>query len=92
MLLTLINREALLRANDEIQKLKRDMQRNAAVIAFDQQSRDKEAEANLAKNEVLETALRDATLQLQILSAKGALYDEVCGYLILNEIIQFNMV
>ena len=53
------------------------MQRNAAAIALDQQSRDKEVEAISAKNEMLESKLRDATLQMQILSAKGALYDEV---------------
>ena len=77
-----INREALLRANDEVQKLRRDMQRNAAVSAFDQQSRDKEAEAILARNERLEAELQGATLQMQILSAKGVLYDEVYRSLI----------
>ncbi|MCO5563031.1 hypothetical protein L7F22_016667 [Adiantum nelumboides] len=71
-----VSREALSRANNEVQKLRREMQRSAASDAIEKQTKDKEIEALISRNERLETEIQKISLELQVSSAKGALYDE----------------
>ncbi|KAI5071723.1 hypothetical protein GOP47_0013974 [Adiantum capillus-veneris] len=82
------SREALSRANDEVQKLRREMQRSAASDAVEKQAKDKEIEALISRNEQLETELQNISLEVQVSSAKGALYDELrCKLVQLEELL-----
>ncbi|MCO5599709.1 hypothetical protein L7F22_053814 [Adiantum nelumboides] len=65
-------REALSRANDEVQKLRREMQRSAASDAIEKQTKDKEIEGLISRNERLETEIQNISLELQVSSAKEA--------------------
>ncbi|KAH7283362.1 hypothetical protein KP509_34G003400 [Ceratopteris richardii] len=71
------SREALSRANDEVQKLRRDIQRITTNDAIEKQAKDKEIEVLTLQNEHLEKELQNANLQVQVILAKGSMYDEL---------------
>jgi len=67
----------LTRANDEVQRLTRELQRVAANHATDRRESELDFSSHTARIERLEAELRDSLVQIQVLSAKGALFDEV---------------
>lgn len=70
-------REALTRANDEVQRLTRELQRVAANHATDRRESELDLSSHCARVQRLESDLRDSLVQIELLTAKGALYDEV---------------
>lgn len=70
-------REALTRANDEVQKLLRESQRLAARHASERRDTEIDLSATNARIERLEAENRDAMVQIELLTAKGSLFDEV---------------
>jgi hypothetical protein len=72
-----ICREALTRANDEVQKLLREAQRLAAKHAYEVKDMEIDLGATKARLERLEAEATDAMVQIELLTAKGSLYDEV---------------
>lgn len=71
------SREALTRANDEVQKLLREAQRLAAKHAYEVKDMEIDLGATKARLERLEAEATDAMVQIELLTAKGSLYDEV---------------
>lgn len=65
------------RANDEVQRLTRELQRVAANHAADRREYELDLSAHAARVERLEAERRDSLVQIEVLSAKGALFDEV---------------
>ncbi len=65
------------RANDEVQRLMRELQRVAANHATDRRESELDFNSHTARIERLEAELRDSLVQIEVLSAKGALFDEV---------------
>ncbi|CAM6102354.1 unnamed protein product [Calypogeia fissa] len=71
------SREALARENDEVEKLKREMHRTMAEVALRKMESGDEMGALKARNERLEAEVRETRLHLEVLKAKGSMYDEV---------------
>eukprot|EP01018_Ginkgo_biloba_P007917 Gb_35995 [translate_table: standard] len=71
------SREVMVRANDENQKLRREMQRITPTTTTEKKELELEIATLVARNERLESELRDAIVCAELLFAKGALYDEV---------------
>lgn len=65
------------RANDEVQRLTRELQRDAANHATERRDYELDLCANAARLERLEAEHRDSLVQIEVLNAKGALFDEV---------------
>lgn len=71
------SREALTRANDEVQKLLREAQRLAAKHSYEVKDMEIDLGATKARLERLEAEATDAMVQIELLTAKGSLYDEM---------------
>jgi hypothetical protein len=67
----------LTRANDEVQRLTRELQRACANHATERRESELDLNAHAARVERLEAERRDSLVQIEVLSAKGALFDEV---------------
>ena len=65
------------RANDEVQKLTRELQRLVTNHAIDRREYEVDLCAHSARIERLEAERCDSLVQIEVLSAKGALFDEV---------------
>ncbi|CAM6101346.1 unnamed protein product [Calypogeia fissa] len=71
------SREALARENDEVEKLKREMHRMMAEGTLRKMESGDKMGALKARNERLEAEVRETHLHLEVLKAKGSMYDEV---------------
>ncbi|BFI21293.1 progesterone-induced-blocking factor 1 [Marchantia polymorpha subsp. ruderalis] len=71
------SREYLGRQNEEVERMQREVQRISAAAAIAKRDLDKEMSAVAARNERLEAELREALVKVEVLSAKGSMYDEV---------------
>jgi hypothetical protein len=67
----------LTRANDEVQKLTDELHRVDAYHANDRRESELNLSTSVAHIERLESERRDSLAQIEVLSAKGALIDEV---------------
>ena len=65
------------RANDEVQKLTRELQRLSANHTAERCESEIDLHAASARIERLEAENRDALVQIEVLTAKGSLYDKV---------------
>ncbi|KAL2612308.1 hypothetical protein R1flu_024000 [Riccia fluitans] len=71
------SRESLTRQNDEVERMQREVQRVTAAAVMEKRETEKEMSAIAARNERLEVELKEVLVKVEVLSAKGAIYDEV---------------
>jgi hypothetical protein len=74
---TLCYREALTREITETEKLKREMHRLLAEVALNKMESEQEVGGILARNERLQAEVTETRVHLEVLKAKGSMYDEV---------------